>query len=97
MSPTSVKVSLEQLRRGRGLSLEDALAMELRIARRCLEGADFYEGVRALLVDKTGAPKWAPAQLEGVSDESVSSYFALLDDAEELLPASRERPWQCCF
>ena len=46
-SPTSMKVTLKQLLRGAGLSLQDVLQMEYRISQRCIEDKDFYEGVRA--------------------------------------------------
>lgn len=43
---------------------------------------DFAEGVRALLVDKDNAPKWAPETLEGVSDPATEALFAGLGEHE---------------
>ncbi|WP_137180478.1 enoyl-CoA hydratase/isomerase family protein [Roseomonas sp. AR75] len=60
MSPTSMAVTLELLRRGRALDLPACLAMELALTRRVTQHPDFAEGVRAVLVDKDNAPRWAP-------------------------------------
>jgi enoyl-CoA hydratase len=60
MSPTSMAVTLELLRRGAGLDLAGCLAMELRLTRKVTAHPDFAEGVRAVLVDKDNAPNWAP-------------------------------------
>ena len=45
MSPISMKITLEMLRRGKEMSLKDCLAMEYRLVRRCCEDSDFYEGM----------------------------------------------------
>jgi enoyl-CoA hydratase/carnithine racemase len=82
MSPTSLKVTLEGLRRGAAMpSITEDLHMEFRAMQACLrprkDGGkpDFYEGIRAALVDKDQNPKWEPARLEDVSDEWVASFF----------------------
>lgn len=81
-SPTSVAVTFRQIADGRALDLDDCMRMEYRIANRMLEGHDFYEGVRALLIDKDGAPTWKPATLEDVKPEQVNAYFANMGDRE---------------
>ena len=75
-SPVSLKVAYWQVRRTGNLSLEDALELEGRIARHFLTGEEFYEGVRALLIDKDKSPKWSPSELKDISDEMVEAYFA---------------------
>ena len=35
---------------------------EFRIVSRIVHGHDFYEGVRAVIVDKDNAPVWQPAR-----------------------------------
>ncbi|KAM3422986.1 hypothetical protein BST61_g464 [Cercospora zeina] len=75
-SPTSVKVSLEQLNRGREWSIAETFRREHAIASRFMEHPDFVEGVTALLVDKPKrTPKWSPESLEKVSDADVKSFF----------------------
>ncbi|XP_010404817.2 3-hydroxyisobutyryl-CoA hydrolase, mitochondrial isoform X2 [Corvus cornix cornix] len=75
MSPTSLKLTLRQLREGASMSLQEVLRMEYRLSQACMKGHDFYEGVRAVLIDKDQSPKWNPAALEEVSDEFVDNCF----------------------
>eukprot|EP00216_Chloropicon_sp_CCMP2111_P004396 CAMPEP_0198240892 /NCGR_PEP_ID=MMETSP1446-20131203/5879_1 /TAXON_ID=1461542 ORGANISM="Unidentified sp, Strain CCMP2111" /NCGR_SAMPLE_ID=MMETSP1446 /ASSEMBLY_ACC=CAM_ASM_001112 /LENGTH=375 /DNA_ID=CAMNT_0043923675 /DNA_START=376 /DNA_END=1503 /DNA_ORIENTATION=+ len=83
-SPTSLKVNLELLRRGKSLTLNECLKMEYRLLTRFMEGSDFYEGVRAILVDKDFKPTWNPATLDQVTSDTVSEHFAQLPSGEEL-------------
>ena len=66
MSPTSLKLTLHALREGEGASIEQCLRLEYRIVSAIKSGHDFYEGVRAQLIEKDRAPKWKPATLEAV-------------------------------
>ncbi|MBI1775457.1 MAG: enoyl-CoA hydratase/isomerase family protein [Proteobacteria bacterium] len=81
-SPTSLKLTLEQLRRGKTLSIEAALIMEFRMVQRCMAGHDFFEGIRALLVDKDLKPVWRPQHLEEVRAADIEAYFAPLGAAD---------------
>ncbi|HEX6144593.1 MAG TPA: enoyl-CoA hydratase/isomerase family protein [Geminicoccaceae bacterium] len=75
-SPTSLRVAFEQLRRGRRIGrFDDAMRLEYRLVHRFLEGHDFREGVRALIVDKDQRPAWRPARLEDVSEADVERFF----------------------
>jgi len=85
MSPTSLKISLEQLRRGANLSLKDVLTMEYRLSQACVYDHDFPEGVRAVIVDKDNSPKWKPDTLAGVTPQRVAEYFKELPQAKELV------------
>lgn len=86
-SPQTCKVALRQLATSAKLTdFADNMAMEYRIASRVLVRPDFAEGVRAVIVDKTGDPQWNPATPEGVSEELIDSIFAPLPDAEEWRP-----------
>jgi len=85
-SPTSVKVAFRQLRRGRAMSsLGEVLKMEHRLVTRCCEDKDFYEGVRATLIDRDNKPVWAPPTLEEVTEERLDWYFSPLPQDRELL------------
>ncbi len=81
-SPTSVKVTLRQLIEGGDFDLEQALVLEYRLTQHFMSAADFYEGVRAVLIDKDQEPRWQPATLAEVADAVVESYFAPLGDGE---------------
>ncbi|MBM3517110.1 MAG: enoyl-CoA hydratase/isomerase family protein [Alphaproteobacteria bacterium] len=82
-SPTSSIVAHRQLRAGATLAFDDCLRLEFRLACRFMEAHDFYEGVRAAVLDKDRHPRWRPAALEGVMPGDIERYFADLG-AEEL-------------
>jgi enoyl-CoA hydratase len=82
-SPTSLKLTLAALRKARALpDLAETLKMEFRVVCRIAEAHDFYEGVRAAVVDKDRNPNWQPAALAEVSDAMVAAYFEPLGEAE---------------
>jgi hypothetical protein len=58
------------------------MKMEWRMVNRVVAGHDFYEGVRATIIDKDGTPKWKPSDLADVSDADVAAYFADLGNKE---------------
>jgi enoyl-CoA hydratase len=77
-SPTSLKIALAQMRRGPALDFNECMRTEFRIVSRVMRGQDFYEGVRAVIIDKDQAPRWNPATLEAVVPAQVEQYFAPL-------------------
>lgn len=84
-SPTSLKITLRQLREGRHLPYEEVVTLEYRLSQRCTAAADFYEGVRAVLIDKDQRPRWEPAAIPGVQDADVDRYFQPLGDGDLVL------------
>lgn len=74
-APTALKITLEQIRRGRSMGLADCFRMELGLVRGCLDHGDFFEGIRAMLIDKDRKPRWRPARLEDVSPAEVERFF----------------------
>ncbi|WP_330242041.1 enoyl-CoA hydratase/isomerase family protein [Streptomyces sp. NBC_00525] len=82
-APTSLKVTLEAVRRARRLGgLEAVLDQEFRVSTAAFAGPDLIEGVRAQIVDKDRDPRWHPARLSEVTDEDVARHFAPLGDRE---------------
>jgi enoyl-CoA hydratase len=85
-SPLSLKLALAQVRRGAQWDFAACMRAEFRIVSRVIEGHDFYEGVRAVIVDKDNKPRWQPATLAGISDAEVERHFAGLGADELDLP-----------
>jgi len=85
-SPLSLKLALAQVRHGANCDFATCMRTEFRIVSRIVHGHDFYEGVRAVIVDKDNQPKWQPATLAQVSDAEVARHFAPLADGELDLP-----------
>ncbi|CAN7470287.1 enoyl-CoA hydratase/isomerase family protein [Bosea sp. LjRoot237] len=86
-SPTSVAIAFEQMRRGASLNLAEAMQLEFRIVSRISRGHDFYEGVRAVVIDKDQAPSWRPQTLEELDPAAVAAYFAPLGTTELVVGA----------
>jgi enoyl-CoA hydratase len=83
-SPFSLRVTLRELRAAATLDFEDCMRMEYRLVRRFMGDHDFFEGVRAVLVDKDNKPTWRPAALADVTPAMVDAYFAPFADEPEL-------------
>ena len=81
-SPTSLKVTYRQIREGKALGFEACMRLEFRLTNRFMRGHDFYEGVRAVILEKDNAPKWNPPTLERVTGGDVESFFAPLDGGD---------------
>ena len=75
MSPLSLAVVFEQIKRGRTMNLHDCFEMEFKMTQGFTEHGEFYEGVRALLVDKDRNPKWAHKSVHDVKPEEVDWFF----------------------
>jgi enoyl-CoA hydratase len=83
-SPLMLHVVLEQIRRGREMTLADDLRMERDMVHHCFHtrhlgrsGAtsETVEGIRALAVDKDNTPRWNPARIEDVTADMVDPFF----------------------
>jgi len=82
-SPTSLKLALAQVRAGNGMTFDECMRTEFRIVSRIIHAHDFYEGVRAVIVEKDNTPNWRPARLAEVTSADIAHYFAPV--AEELV------------
>jgi enoyl-CoA hydratase len=74
-APLSLKVTLRELREAAHLSFEDCMVMEYRLVQAFMADSDFFEGVRAVLIDKDNKPNWRPATLADVTPAMVDAYF----------------------
>lgn len=75
-SPKSLKLTLKLLQAGKESgSLAECLEREFAAGTGMLGNADFYEGVRAAVIDKDRNPKWSPATVEAVNDADLAPFF----------------------
>lgn len=77
-SPSSLKVTLKALQEGIQLDFDACMRQEYRLTCRFLQGHDFFEGIRALIIDKDQNPQWIPDSLEKISINEVNEYFSPL-------------------
>lgn len=85
LSPTSLKIALRQIRLGAKMTFAEVMAMEYRLSQACLARHDFYEGVRAALIDKDRCPRWIPATVGDVPDADIDLYFQSLGSQDLVL------------
>lgn len=78
-SPTSLRATWRRMIEGGDQSIERVLEDDLRMAVRIVGGPDFAEGVRAILVDKDGSPRWTPSSLSDVTDAQIAALLVPLD------------------
>ena len=81
-SPTSLEVAFRAISTGSTLSMDECMRMEFRILNRMLQGHDFFEGIRAAIIDKGSSPKWRPATLDAVDPAAIEGYFAPLAEGD---------------
>lgn len=81
-SPLMSEVSVRQLIKGADLSFDDCMIMEYRMTQAAMGGTEFFEGVRAMLIDKDKQPKWQPEKLEDVTEAMVEAFFASLGEQD---------------
>ncbi len=82
-SPTSQAIALRQIASARSMTLEDVLRQDFRIVWRIAHGGEFLEGVRAAVIDRDKAPRWAPFDAA-----AADAHFAPLG-ADELMLQGR--------
>ncbi|WP_248749703.1 enoyl-CoA hydratase/isomerase family protein [Pseudomonas sp. MWU15-20650] len=74
-SPLAMAVTLQMLRQGRHLPLEQCFALELHLDRQWFVRGDLIEGVRALIIDKDKTPHWNPPTVQELDATSIESFF----------------------
>lgn len=81
-SPTSLEIAFRQITRARDLDIVGCMEMEYRVLRRMLVGNEFYEGIRAAIIDKDRQPKWQPPSLNDVDLDLIEAHFEPLGELE---------------
>jgi len=79
-SPTSLKVTLHAVQQGKHLDFDACMQQEYRLVSRFLQGHDFAEGIRAVIIDKDQTPHWKPDTIQGVKQSEIEKYFAPLEE-----------------
>jgi enoyl-CoA hydratase len=75
-SPTSLKLTFKLLRAGAdSASLAECLERELGACLTILHSPDFYEGIRAAVIDKDRKPVWSPSSLADIDDDMIDRFF----------------------
>lgn len=74
-SPFSLKVTLSQILKAKTKSLAECLHIDYCLVNHFIKSHDFYEGVRALIIDKDKSPHWQPASFKEITQEQVEHYF----------------------
>jgi enoyl-CoA hydratase/carnithine racemase len=74
-SPTSLAVTFLQLNRAQEKDLKTCFLTDHTLAYHFMHQHDFYEGVRALLIDKDKNPHWQPASFDTLEDTFIEHYF----------------------
>jgi len=75
-SPMSIAMIYQQLQASKYLSLKQVFMVELALSVQCCVIGELAEGVRALLVDKDGAPNWRYNSVEQVDEAFLAQLFS---------------------
>ena len=74
-SPLAMAVTFEALKRGGQMGFREAMEMELNLSMNFLKTQDFYEGIRAQLIDKDRNPQWSHESPAKVTKAQVQRLF----------------------
>ncbi|XP_071742132.1 3-hydroxyisobutyryl-CoA hydrolase 1-like [Rutidosis leptorrhynchoides] len=79
-TPIGLKIFLRTIRKGRSKNIKQCLENEyIAICNLTSKkiSHDFYEGPRAMLIEKDKKPQWVPSKLEDASDDMVAKFFSI--------------------
>lgn len=74
-SPTSLVLTLQLLRYAKSLDFDACIALEYKLACYFCENHDFYEGIRAAVIDKDRNPQWNPDSLDKVDPATLNLIY----------------------
>ena len=73
--PSTWYIVEKMLKEGKAKNVSECFTMEARIAEALMDEGNFFEGVRALLVEKDKNPKWNAKNLDNVDKEKFNKIF----------------------
>jgi len=79
-SPLAMATTFEAMRRGAGLEFRAAMRQELNLSLNFLTIQDFYEGIRAQLIDKDRNPGWSHDGVDSVTTDQIERMFRTTSD-----------------
>jgi enoyl-CoA hydratase len=85
-SPFAMAASFEAVRQGAKLDFKTAMNQELSLSMGFAKTQDFYEGIRAQLIDKDRSPKWQHDDVSHVTAGQVSRVFRQAGKPLKFLP-----------
>ena len=91
MCPTSLKVTLRQLRLGRALPYDAMKDVEFRLSQHCTARPDFREGIRAAVIDKDKSPRWSPPTLAEVDPARIGIWGSSNSGGHVVLVGAQDR------
>ncbi|AFT72562.1 Enoyl-CoA hydratase/isomerase family protein [Alloalcanivorax dieselolei B5] len=75
--PQTAALVWENWHRGADMTLADVFRMEWRVAVQCALHGDFQEGVRALLIDKDGQPRFKHRSVADITPAYLAEFYQL--------------------
>lgn len=84
-SPLALCVTHKALLKGAELNFRDVMRMELDISTGFLKTRDFYEGIRAQLIDKDRNPEWSHADVSDVTHGQIEKLFQSIEPQQHFL------------
>ena len=78
-SPLSLQVTLMAMDLAKEQTLQDCLFTDYRIVNRMLVNEDFFEGIRAKIIDKDNSPVWVDSDLDNISKKDIIEFFSPLE------------------
>jgi 3-hydroxyisobutyryl-CoA hydrolase len=84
MSPTSLKVTFKYITSASNYTLKEILQTDYTLSKKFIRDNDFFEGVRALLIDRGTLPMWNPPTIETAKTETIDAYFQVPNDGDPL-------------
>ncbi len=84
-SPTGLRVTFEYLKRAKGWSFEQVLVQDFILCQHFLERVDLFEGISAVIIDKSHVPRWDPPVYIDVDEKAVDEYFSSTGHELDLL------------